>query len=422
VVIKKSKGALIKHRSPNADVVPTIVFLGSHVFGSSREAVRAASKLGFFTVVFNRREKIDHNKFTDVDLMIRVDHFRFQILNEHIKQLKNRGKQVMAIVSFLEPYVSLATLLAKEHGINLFSLDAIKKMENKILTRDALVDTPYNPYYTVISSRRQLYKFIKSRKNMGNLVVKSPRSYSSKDVFLAKNTKQLKRYANFIFSRNPRQPILIEEYISGQQYLVEVLVHKAQVHIVAIIKPEIMFNGRFIVTGNSVLNEYQSGFFEEIYTVVSSIVHSLGMTTGACHLELKVLQNDWKLIEANPRIAGTAMNKAIEVAYGINLVKQTLRMALGEEPRLEKEFSKSVFTQYLTVSSAGILKSVTGRIRASKQPGVREVYIISKPGSRIAPPKSMTQRCGYVMAVGDSPNQARTRAKVAAAKIRLHLK
>ncbi|MGE5379854.1 MAG: hypothetical protein ACM3NT_02165, partial [Methylocystaceae bacterium] len=135
MVIKKSKATLLKHRSPNADVVPAIVFLGTRVFGSSREAVKAASKLGFFTVVFNRRKNIDHNKFTDVDLMITLDDFRFEVLNEHIKRLQNRGKQVMAIVSFVEPYVSLATLLAEEHGINLFSLDAIKKMEDKILTR-----------------------------------------------------------------------------------------------------------------------------------------------------------------------------------------------------------------------------------------------------------------------------------------------
>ncbi|MGE5544210.1 MAG: ATP-grasp domain-containing protein, partial [Bacillota bacterium] len=203
--------------------------------------------------------------------------------------------------------------------------------------------------------------------------------------------------------------------------LVEVLVHNDQVKIVAVIEQEITFFKRFIVTGYLVLATLPGNLFEDINNVVSTIVKEIGMSTGACHLELKLVNNSWKLIEINPRISGGAMNQMIKVSCGINLVRETVRLALGEEPNLKKSHSHYVFTQYLIASSPGILKKVTGRNRASSYPGVTDVYVKYSRGSEIGPPLSMGKRCGYVMAVGDSPEEAKTRAKTAASEIRFHL-
>lgn len=419
-MLKASKGTTIGSGASQDDLIPTIVFLETSKSGSSREAVRAAKSLSYFTVVFTSQSR-DHSQYPEVNQMIHVRAMQFDALNNQIKELHKQGKRVKAIISFVEPYVYLSARLAESNGINHFSSEAIMKMEDKILTRDALANTPYNPYYAIIPNRKQLLGFIENHAKMGPLMLKSPRSYGSRGVLLAENAEQLQTYTNYLFNRYPGHPILVEEYLPGQQYLVEVLVYQNQINLVAVIEQEITYHKRFIVTGYLVLAQLPSDLFEEINGVVSSILKNFGMTMGACHLELRLVDNNWKLIEANPRISGGAMNQMIRVSCGLNLVKETLRVALGEEPSLEKPFNHYVFTQYLTVSSSGILKSVTGRNRASKYPGVTNVYIKYLRGSDIGPPSSMGQRCGYVMAMGASPDEAKKRAKTAAGEIRFHL-
>jgi len=420
MMLKASKGAIIGCGASQDDWIPTIVFLETSKSGSSRDALRAAHRLGYYVVLFTRRDR-DRANYPEVNQVVHVRSFGFDALNNQIKVLRKQGKQVMAVLSFVEPYVYLAARLAESQGVNLLSSEAIMKMEDKILTRNALINTPHNPYFTIIKDRTHLTEFVEQHAKMGPLMLKSPKASGSRGVLFAEGAEQLETYANYLFNRYPGLPVLVEEFLPGQQYLVEVLVYNNQVHLVAVIEQEITFHQRFIVTGYSVLANPTGSFLEDLGDAVSSIVKELGMSMGACHLELRLVNNIWKLIEVNPRISGGAMNRMIKAYCGINLVKETVRLALGEEPNLVKSYSHFVFTQYLTVSSSGILKSVTGRNRALKHPGITEVYIKYIRGSNIGPPSSMGKRCGYVMAIGSSPEEARIRAKTAASEIRFHL-
>ena len=53
----------------------TIVFLGTQKSGSSREAVRAAERLGFYTVVLTDqpRQRKQRSEYPDIHLMILCD-------------------------------------------------------------------------------------------------------------------------------------------------------------------------------------------------------------------------------------------------------------------------------------------------------------------------------------------------------------
>ena len=145
------------------------------------------------------------------------------------------------------------------------------------------------------------------------------------------------------------------------------------------------------------------------------------MKNGACHLEMRSSKWGWKLIEINPRISGGAMNRIIEVGYGINLVEETIQLMLGNEPCLTKKHSKYVYAHYLTVDSKGILIKVTGKNRSSQYPGVDEVYIKPRKGQILRPPLSMGDRCGYILASSDDKDEAKRIAREAASKIRFHL-
>ncbi|PGB06474.1 ATP-grasp domain-containing protein [Bacillus toyonensis] len=398
----------------------TIVFIETNKSGSSREAIKAAEKLNFFTVLLTKKTKFINERtiFPDVHQMIFTDINDYDNIITTIEKLNKSGKNIKGIFSFIDPYVYMAARLSEKFCSNIVSTKAIHHMENKILTRNVLKDLPISLNYSIYKPTESLSSFFKKNNKINfPLIVKSPKSTGSKDVLLVKNKDQLILSIQNLLNKLPNEEILLEEYIDGPQYLVEILVQDGKVHIIAVIEQEITFFERFIVTGYSLLGRVEKRLYNSLFNAINSIIQAFNMKNGACHLELRRIDNVWKLIEINPRISGGAMNDIIEIGHGINLVQETIRLMLGNKPSLVKKHYKYVYAHYLTVKSTGKLIRVTGKNRSSKYPGVEKVFIKPKKGTTLKPPTSMGHRCGYVLAAADFKAEAKKIALEAAKEI-----
>ncbi|MGE7667812.1 ATP-grasp domain-containing protein [Ureibacillus composti] len=403
----------------------TIIFLHTTKSGSSREAIKAAEKLGYFTVLLTNSKNFIKQRvnFPDVHKMILVDLTNLQEIKETIESNQRQGLIIEGIVSFVDPFVSLAVELHEEYCNGCLSISAIKAMEDKTLTRELLKDLPCTPKFIKLNGTEFEESLSTITEHLSYpLMIKSPFSTASRDVFKVENDCELKKSVKLLSRRYPEVTILIEEYLDGPQYLVETVVVNEEIHIIAIFQQELVNLERFIITGYNLLNEIDQEFYETIEGAVKNIIETLELKTGACHLEIRIVENEVKLIEINPRISGAAMNRMIEIAYGINLVEETLKIQLGMTPNLTRKWEKHLFTEYIIVSTSGILEKVTGKKRALLCPGVEEVYIKPKKDTFLSPPKSMGQRYGYVIATGLSSDLAKKNAKAAAKEIRFHLK
>ncbi|MFJ7933870.1 ATP-grasp domain-containing protein [Sporosarcina sp. NPDC096371] len=396
----------------------TIIFIGTNKSGSSREAIKAAERLGYFTVVFTNKEKqlLQRNEYTDVHEMIFIDTSNISEMKKEIKRLQLNGKDIKTIVSFIDSNVHRASTLCEEFCESGTSSKAIAIMENKEQTRSFLKDQPYTPNFFVIKPGETInvqFHF--------PVMVKSPKSTGSKDVLLAKRTEQLEKHIASLREKHPDESIIIEEFIEGDQYLVEALVCNNKIQIAGIMKQEITQGKRFIITGYGVFADVPSHVKVGIEKVLHSVISQFNIQNGALHLELRLSANGWKLIEINPRISGGAMNKMLQAAFGFNLVEETLKLSLGRIPSLKPKCLNYVFTQYLVVSRKGILEKVTGKRRARNSPGVFEVYVKPKKGTKLIPPLSMGHRYAYVIATGASMEEAKMLAQNAANEITFHL-
>ncbi|WP_460013228.1 ATP-grasp domain-containing protein [Lysinibacillus sp. CTST325] len=397
----------------------TIIFIGTNKSGSSREATKAAEKLGYFTVLFTNNEKqLQQRKaYPDIHKMILIDTSNIEDMKDEIYNLTKTGLEIKSIVSFVDPFVHIASILCDEFCNNYTSSTAIEMMEDKEKTRNFLKNQPYSPKFFLLKPNESV-----SNNMAFPLIVKSPKSTGSKDVLLANDSDQLEKHLSHLRSKNPRETIMIEEYIEGPQYLVEALVYKRQANIIGIIEQEITQGKRFIITGYGVLvkapKEIQTGLEE----VLQSIVNAFNIENGALHLELRLTKNGWKLIEINPRISGGAMNTMLHAAFGFNLVEETLKLFLGERPDINPRHRKFVYTKYVIVESKGILEKVIGRNRATNSPGVVDVYVKPKRGTLLTPPLSMGHRYAYVIAEGTTLEEAKNKAINAAKEIKFILK
>lgn len=401
----------------------TMVFIETTKSGSSREAIKAAERLGFLTVLLTERKSFvkQRKEFSDVSQMIHLnemteDHLRFEI-----EQLQKQGKIIKAIISFVDPFVSIAAQLMNELCESEISVESLKKMEDKTETRKALENNKTTPKFEVFQATDDLKDYM-SKRHRFPLIVKSAVSKASKDVYLVENIFEMEKAMNKILKLYPNQKILLEEYLDGPQYLVEVLVHDGHINIVAVFKQDITKKMKFIVTGYEIQLNLEGKLYKKLIHAIESIIRDLGVTNAASHFEVRYVNGNWKLIEINPRISGGAMNRMIEEAYGINLVEETIKLYLGYEPYLIRKHEKHIYTHYIIIGSYGQLLKVTGRNRAANQPGVREVYVKPRKGSMLTPPLSMGHRYGYVIASGDTADEAKRNAKNAASNIKFYLK
>lgn len=399
----------------------TIVFIGTQKSGSSREAIKAGERLGYYTVLLTDRTTFieKRTEFPDVHLMQLCDINNIDEIKNIIKRLQLKALDISAIVSFVDPYCRTACILCEELGINHFTTIAVSKMLNKIHSRKILSNTPYVPYYNVFTKHSELDK--NQIEKQLPAIMKSPNSTGSNDVYRINNFKEFKYYLKRLLSKYPDKPVLVEEFLDGPQYLVETMFYENKLHIIAIFKQEITFVQKFIVTGYNFITNNDEAFLDSLNIAIENIIKAHGMKQGPCHLEMRLVNKQWKLIEVNPRISGGAMNNIIETALGINLVEETLKIALGEKPNFEPKYINHTFTQYVIMSETGVLEKVTGRNKARKCTGVKIVYVKPKKGTILTPPVSMGSRYAYVIATGETENQARNNAKYAASLIKFWL-
>jgi biotin carboxylase len=404
-------------------MMDTVVFLETQKSGSSREAIKAAERLGLYTVLFTNRisfiEKRD--EFPDVHLMKYVELTNLDSIREEINHLIDNGFNIKGIVGFVDPFVHTSCVLAEEFGVNHFSTAGIHQIQNKVTSRRILDNTPYTPYFSILEPDKNIDYLLDYQDEKLEMIVKSPSSTGSKDVFFPKNVKELTSVIKTLRKRNSSHPILLEEYITGPQYLVETVSRDGNVQIIAVFAQEITYGERFIITGYNLKINLDQDFLDHLQKAVTDILDLHGLQNGACHLEMRYSHNKWKLIEINPRISGGAMNQMIKLGLGINLIEETLKMAIGMEPNFTVKSKKHIFTQYVTVDTTGTLLKVSGKKRAMDSKGVMEVYIKPKKGTLLRPPTSMGHRYAYVIATGESEEEARQNAKNAASLIQFDL-
>jgi biotin carboxylase len=402
----------------------TIIFIGSNKSGTSREALKIANELGFFVVLFTDRSKFieQREEFPEVHQMTYIQDLlnKTEVLEEITAIIKS-GKDLKACISLIDPFVTFTTKISEELGLFSLSSDALYKMENKTRFRMELSDYSYSPFFEIFNHESPIHQFRDKVKEHLPLVIKLPESNGSKDVLLVETTEELQTGLDILQKKHSNSPILVEEYLNGPQFLIEVIVYKNKVSIVAVIEQKVTKKKRFIVTGYLFPALLESSLQEDLEEAVYSIVSQLGLSNGSCHLEMRLIRNEWKLIEINPRISGGAMNLIILNGTGTNLVNEIIKLHLGEEPIIETNRKQYVYTHYITVEKRGVLLKVTGKNRAKKHAGVKEVYVKPRKGKILTPARSMGDRYAYVIATGDTPEDAILNAIEASKEIRFYL-
>ncbi|MFC0810484.1 acetyl-CoA carboxylase biotin carboxylase subunit family protein, partial [Ensifer sp. P24N7] len=94
---------------------------------------------------------------------------------------------------------------------------------------------------------------------------------------------------------------------------------------------------------------------KRIADVSLSCLRALGLGWGPANIELRWTQRGPVVIEVNPRLPGWATPRLIELAYGVDLVTEHIKLVIGEEWDLRRTHSQTAAARFLVPDRDGTL-------------------------------------------------------------------
>ncbi|MER8550198.1 acetyl-CoA carboxylase biotin carboxylase subunit family protein [Mesorhizobium sp. M1169] len=240
------------------------------------------------------------------------------------------------------------------------------------------------------------------------VIVKPAVGIGSFGVRLCRNVDELAEHTTYLLGgkhpwrSSPR--ILVEEFAQGPHYCANIMGNE----VIAIAAAEFGPPPHFVFREYTFPAPLTDDADKRITDVSLSCLPALGLGWGPTCIEFRWMNRGPVVIEVNPRMPGGGDPKLIQLAYGVDLTTEHLKLVIGEEWDLRKRHSQTVAARNLIPDCDGTLDWIDGGDRAAAVPGVAEVKLYVKPKMPIVRKGDYRDRIGHVIAT--SPSRAQTAA------------
>ena len=137
------------------------------------------------------------------------------------------------------------------------------------------------------------------------------------------------------------------------------------------------------------------------------------MKDGPAHVEIILTAEGPKMVEMGARMGGGCITThLVPLSTGIDMVKATIDICLGQEPDLVPTLNKGAAIRFFA-PPCGIIQSIDHVEEANNISGVKEIAFTKSVGERSVPLSSGADRAGYVIAQMDTPAEAVTSCEAA---------
>ncbi|MDH4318543.1 MAG: ATP-grasp domain-containing protein [Desulfobulbaceae bacterium] len=234
------------------------------------------------------------------------------------------------------------------------------------------------------------------------------------------------------FSVNAGQRALIEEYQDGPRQTVEMIVEKGTPYLVSIIDTHYVYEepakypfGNWPVETGLNTTELSLDMQEALFAHSVRVVKAMGVDFGPVKVDTTITSHGIKTVELTARLSGGFhCQSATPLAYGTDEISAVAKMALGE--KLDKELIRHKFERAAVVQAKfptpGTILDITGVDEAKAIPGVKEIFLLCDVGGQVGPYRNSTDRCAFVVADGDTLDEARGSAQRAIETLRIETK
>ncbi|RJT23983.1 ATP-grasp domain-containing protein [Mesorhizobium waimense] len=240
------------------------------------------------------------------------------------------------------------------------------------------------------------------------VIVKPAVGSGSRGVRLCRDNEELAEHAaylldgNYIWGSSPR--ILVEEFADGPYYCADIMGKE----VVAISAADSGPSPHFVfreLTYPAPLTEDECSCIADVSL---SCLRALGLGWGPTCIEFRWTSHGPVVIEVNPRLGGAPGPQLVQLAYGIDIVTEHIKIVIGDKWDLRRRHSHVSAARILVADRDGTLDWIKGVSEAAAVPGVSEVKLYVGPKASIVTKGDLRDWMGYVAVA--SPSFAETEA------------
>jgi biotin carboxylase len=223
--------------------------------------------------------------------------------------------------------------------------------------------------------------------------------------------------------RPGNEPLLIEEYVPGQELSIDGLLHDGGLTVTAVFdKPGTPEGPTFEETVLITPSRLPGHILSAAISTAGQAAHALGLRHGPIHAELRIDHRAGQarpaLLELAARCIGGLCSRALRFSGGQSLEELVLASALGQRvsPRHTAGTSGVLM---LPVERPGVLRAVEGRAEASAVPGITGLTITIPLGQPVRPLPEGDRYLGFVFAEGDTYQRVERALSTARERLRV---
>ncbi|PIR26934.1 MAG: hypothetical protein COV43_00035 [Deltaproteobacteria bacterium CG11_big_fil_rev_8_21_14_0_20_42_23] len=387
-----------------------IVFVG--VNSSFEHAFRAAHELGF-KVLFITSEH-DFPKTIPADLTQTVQSFEFDIILSIIEESLPRDQTLVfwALKEALLPLVRKLNLHFKSPA-RFYSENTMVTCKNKLRLRNLLAHTPYNPQFEIytegcqyqahVQSNKKIIKPLHGRLSIGVELVSSEEDFlpaiSRSLSVLERLSSDTKFYSQLSEGHDLKRTLLIEEFIEGAEFSVEIFANEKGIKCMGICEKTKMKPPYFEEISYCSPPRIEKELSAKLASAAIEIASIIGLESGMAHFEFKYDGKRIILLDIGLRLGGGGLvHGLISTSTGVDLIKAVLAELCGldSELYLMKTRNDTALLYLLQIGDGGIVQMVTQPTKMNSVALV-DMYVFVKKGDYLSGYPNYSNLPGYAL-------------------------
>ncbi|RKX65228.1 hypothetical protein DRP44_06760, partial [candidate division TA06 bacterium] len=311
--------------------------------------------------------------------------------------------------------------VATELGLPGISPEVAKIATNKALMREKFVEHGVpSPRFRKV---RTLDEAKEAAKEIGfPVVIKPVDNAGSRGVSKIDNMSGLADAFNYAQKNSRIGDVIIEDFVEGIECTIEGMTYNNKTEILAISEKKKPGGHYRVATDLTYPPSFPEEMIENIKGVVRLAIEAIGIDIGPTHSEV-IVTPQWKtvLIEVAARGGGFGVfSDVIPLVSGVDAVLENIKMCIGQKPDIKPKYERGVVLRFFAPHE-GILKEIIGFDEAKLIKNT-EIGLFKKVGDTIPPLATDGDRTGYILAWGETREEAIKRANMVEEKVKFIVK
>ncbi len=225
--------------------------------------------------------------------------------------------------------------------------------------------------------------------------------------------------AALVLSRTDRA--IVEAYVDGKEFSLDAVVYNGRIQLCGCADRHICFPPYFVEMGHTMPTHESPEHVAAVIEVFRRGIRALGITHGAAKGDVKLSSSGPVIGEIAARLSGGYMSGwTYPYSSGVDVTGAALEVAVGSDPGDLTPKRSHTSVERAFISIPGTVAEILGLAEAERS--VRDLFVRIAPGDAVSFPLNNVEKCGNVITVAPTRQEAVLAAEAARRRVFVRLR